>query len=126
METVYLHVLTVLSQIAIESITNIRTVASLHKEQHFAKMYSDALYGPHKEALKKSHVRGKIHINIESEQRIVIHDYLKILMMHYLLCFAFQYFIDFLTPQVVHLDLHSLFLSWPMPPPFSMGDIWLM
>ncbi|KAK3887408.1 hypothetical protein Pcinc_008524 [Petrolisthes cinctipes] len=45
-------------KIAIESITNIRTVASLHKEQHFAKMYSDALYGPHKEALKKSHLRG--------------------------------------------------------------------
>lgn len=94
----YLHVFTVLSQIAIESITNIRTVASLHKEQHFAKMYADALYGPHKEALKKSHVRGKITNNKESEHRIVIHDYLKILMMpyslhrkmHYFLCFTFH------------------------------------
>ncbi|XP_045621631.1 ATP-dependent translocase ABCB1 [Procambarus clarkii] len=45
-------------KIAIESITNIRTVASLHKEQHFAKEYSAALYKPHKEALKKSHLRG--------------------------------------------------------------------
>lgn len=133
-----LHVFTVLSQIAIESITNIRTVASLHKEQHFAKMYSDALYGPHKEALKKSHVRGKIHIDIESEHTILIHDYLKILMMQYglvlyrkmhdLLCFPFHYllYIDFLISQVVHLDLHSLYLSWPMPPPYSMGAILLM
>ncbi|KAK8735748.1 hypothetical protein OTU49_005300 [Cherax quadricarinatus] len=45
-------------KIAIESITNIRTVASLHKEQHFAKKYSTALYKPHKDALKKSHLRG--------------------------------------------------------------------
>ncbi|MCL4134703.1 UNVERIFIED_CONTAM: hypothetical protein GTU68_030487 [Idotea baltica] len=45
-------------KIAIESITNIRTVASLHQEDHFAALYSKALFEPHVEAQKKSHVRG--------------------------------------------------------------------
>ncbi|KAG7166971.1 ATP-dependent translocase ABCB1-like [Homarus americanus] len=45
-------------KIAIESITNIRTVASLHKEVHFADQYSAALYKPHQSALRKSHLRG--------------------------------------------------------------------
>ncbi|CAL4182056.1 unnamed protein product [Meganyctiphanes norvegica] len=45
-------------KIAIEAISNIRTVASLHKEVTFGNQYSEALYKPHIEALKKSHVRG--------------------------------------------------------------------
>ncbi|CAL4059023.1 unnamed protein product, partial [Meganyctiphanes norvegica] len=45
-------------KIAIEAISNIRTVASLHKEMSFANQYSEALYEPHIAALKKSHVRG--------------------------------------------------------------------
>ncbi|XP_064091932.1 ATP-dependent translocase ABCB1-like isoform X2 [Macrobrachium nipponense] len=45
-------------KIAIDSITNIRTVASLHKEEHFSSEYSLALLEPHREALKKSHLRG--------------------------------------------------------------------
>lgn len=45
-------------KIAIEAITNIRTVAGLHKEEHFANEYSKALLKPHEEALKKSHLRG--------------------------------------------------------------------
>lgn len=46
-------------QIAIEAITNIRTVATLHKEEFFAKKYSESLYEPHKDAQKKSHLRGE-------------------------------------------------------------------
>lgn len=49
---------TIYLQLAIDSITNIRTVASLHKEQYFADEYSAALLKPHLEALKKSHLRG--------------------------------------------------------------------
>nr|QFU47755.1 P-glycoprotein [Palaemon carinicauda] len=45
-------------KLAIDSITNIRTVASLHKEEHFSSEYSLALLKPHREALKKSHLRG--------------------------------------------------------------------
>lgn len=45
-------------KLAIECITNIRTVASLHKEQYFADEYSAALLKPHLQALKKSHLRG--------------------------------------------------------------------
>lgn len=45
-------------QLAIDSITNIRTVATLHKEQYFAHKYAEALLKPHLAALKKSHVRG--------------------------------------------------------------------
>lgn len=45
-------------KLAIDCITNIRTVASLHKEQDFARKYSEALLKPHLAALKKSHVRG--------------------------------------------------------------------
>ncbi|KAK7086307.1 tRNA N6-adenosine threonylcarbamoyltransferase [Halocaridina rubra] len=45
-------------KVAIEAIGNIRTVASLHKEEHFASEYSLALLKPHQEALKKSHLRG--------------------------------------------------------------------
>lgn len=45
-------------KLAIESITNIRTVASLHKEEYFAAEYSAALLKPHLQALKQSHLRG--------------------------------------------------------------------
>ncbi|KAK7047498.1 tRNA N6-adenosine threonylcarbamoyltransferase, partial [Halocaridina rubra] len=45
-------------KIAIEAITNIRTVASLHQEKQFASLYSLALLEPHQKALKKSHLRG--------------------------------------------------------------------
>ncbi|XP_042225494.1 ATP-dependent translocase ABCB1-like isoform X2 [Homarus americanus] len=45
-------------KLAVEAITNIRTVASLHKEEHFAQQYSQVLYSPYRQALKKSHVRG--------------------------------------------------------------------
>nr|XP_045615136.1 ATP-dependent translocase ABCB1-like [Procambarus clarkii] len=45
-------------KIAIEAITNIRTVASLHLEQRFAERYTQALTSSHLQALKKSHVRG--------------------------------------------------------------------
>lgn len=51
-------------QIAIEAITNIRTVAGLHKEEHFANEYSKALLKPHEEALKKSHLRGRINKHV--------------------------------------------------------------
>ncbi|KAF2354674.1 ABC transporter type 1 transmembrane domain [Trinorchestia longiramus] len=45
-------------KIAIEAISNVRTVASLHKEEHFSKQYADALYEPHRIALRNSHLRG--------------------------------------------------------------------
>ncbi|XP_076061207.1 ATP-dependent translocase ABCB1-like [Oratosquilla oratoria] len=45
-------------KIAIQAITNIRTVASLHKEEQFAMEYSTALLKPHLEAKKQSHLRG--------------------------------------------------------------------
>ncbi|XP_071520197.1 ATP-dependent translocase ABCB1-like [Panulirus ornatus] len=45
-------------KIAIEAITNIRTVASLHKEEHFANQYSKSVNKPHLEALRKCHLRG--------------------------------------------------------------------
>nr|XP_053626234.1 LOW QUALITY PROTEIN: ATP-dependent translocase ABCB1-like [Cherax quadricarinatus] len=45
-------------KLAIEAITNIRTVASLHQEEHFVLKYSQGLSQCHLQALRKSHVRG--------------------------------------------------------------------
>ena len=45
-------------QLAIEAITNIRTVAGLGRERTFVKRYVAALEKPHQGALKKSHLRG--------------------------------------------------------------------
>ena len=47
-------------QLAIEAITNIRTVAGLRVEAKYVQMYIDLLAGPHKLTLKKSHFRGFI------------------------------------------------------------------
>ncbi|GAB6020134.1 hypothetical protein CHUAL_002862 [Chamberlinius hualienensis] len=46
------------NRIAIDCISNIRTVASLHKEMKFHGIYMDFLIGPHETALKKTHIRG--------------------------------------------------------------------
>ncbi|XP_060595692.1 ATP-dependent translocase ABCB1-like [Ruditapes philippinarum] len=45
-------------KIAIESIENIRTVASLTREEMFNKMFSDELETPYNDALRKAHVIG--------------------------------------------------------------------
>ena len=45
---------------AIEAITNIRTVAGLRREATFVRVYVDELGGPHKKALKQAHIRGAI------------------------------------------------------------------
>ena len=45
---------------AIEAITNIRTVAGLGREKTFVQRYVAALKGPHQEAMKKSHLRGLV------------------------------------------------------------------
>ncbi len=47
-------------QIAIEAITNIRTVAGLRREETFTQRYVEALSGPHADAKKKAHIRGVI------------------------------------------------------------------
>ena len=47
-------------QLAIEAITNIRTVAGLRVEAKYVQMYIDLLAQPHKLTLKKSHFRGFI------------------------------------------------------------------
>lgn len=46
-------------KVAMEAITCIRTVATLHQEEHFVMQYSQALLLPHQQALKKSHIRGR-------------------------------------------------------------------
>jgi ATP-binding cassette subfamily B (MDR/TAP) protein 1 len=48
------------AKVAMEAISNIRTVASLGKERQFHTIYMESLRGPHKEALKKSWIRGFI------------------------------------------------------------------
>lgn len=48
------------AKVAMEAISNIRTVASLGKEKEFHSIYMDSLRGPHQQALKKSWVRGFI------------------------------------------------------------------
>ncbi|GAB6020133.1 hypothetical protein CHUAL_002862 [Chamberlinius hualienensis] len=48
------------NKVAIESITNIRTVASLHKEKKFHEIYINHLIGPHRKAILESHLRGLI------------------------------------------------------------------
>ncbi|CAH1798731.1 unnamed protein product [Owenia fusiformis] len=45
-------------KIAIETVENMRTVASLHKEKHFGDKYEEKLIITYKEALKKAHVYG--------------------------------------------------------------------
>lgn len=47
-------------QLAIEAITNIRTVAGLRCEAKYVDMYIELLAAPHKLTLKKSHLRGFI------------------------------------------------------------------
>jgi ABC-type multidrug transport system fused ATPase/permease subunit len=49
-----------LFQLAIEAITNIRTVAGLRCEAKYVEMYIELLAAPHKLTLKKSHLRGFI------------------------------------------------------------------
>ena len=46
-------------QLAIEAITNIRTVAGLGREKMFVKRYIQELDHPHVQAKRKSHLRGK-------------------------------------------------------------------
>ena len=48
------------TQIAIEGITNIRTVAGLRLEATFAGRYQHELSGPHRAARRKAHVRGLV------------------------------------------------------------------
>ena len=48
------------AKVAMEAISNIRTVAGLGKEQTFHDIYMDSLRGPHQAALRKSWVRGFI------------------------------------------------------------------
>lgn len=48
------------AKVAMEAIANIRTVASLGKERQFHTIYMDSLREPHRQALKKSWVRGAI------------------------------------------------------------------
>ena len=47
-------------QLAIEAITNIRTVAGLGREKTFVRRYIQELEKPHEEAKKKSHIRGLV------------------------------------------------------------------
>ena len=47
-------------QLAIEAITNIRTVAGLGREKTFVRRYIQELEKPHQEAKKKSHIRGLV------------------------------------------------------------------
>lgn len=46
------------NKVAVEVISNIRTVASLHKEDMFCNIYVEHLRGTHKAALKKTHAHG--------------------------------------------------------------------
>lgn len=48
------------AKVAMEAISNIRTVAGLGREQTFHDIYMDSLRGPHQAALRKSWVRGFI------------------------------------------------------------------
>ena len=57
---VFLHDFFFFIQLAIEAITNIRTVAGLGREKTFVQKYIQELTGPHMEAKRKSHVRGLV------------------------------------------------------------------
>lgn len=48
------------AKLAIEAISNIRTVAGLGREKTFEELYLNALRQPHMDAKKRSHVRGLI------------------------------------------------------------------
>ena len=48
------------SKLAIEAISNIRTVVGLRKEQFFIDQYEKELLVPHEKSKTKSHVRGLI------------------------------------------------------------------
>ena len=48
------------SKLAIEAISNIRTVAGLRKESYFAEAYLKELELPHEQIKKRSHVRGAV------------------------------------------------------------------
>ena len=48
------------SKLAVEAISNIRTVASLRKEAYFVEEYEKALVEPHKTSTKRSHIRGVV------------------------------------------------------------------
>ena len=50
----------ILFQLAIEAITNIRTVAGLRCEAKFLEMYTRLLTEPHKKDVKKSYFRGAV------------------------------------------------------------------
>ena len=52
------HALQQASKLAVEAISNIRTVASLRKEKYFVDEYERALAHPHSTTVKRSHVRG--------------------------------------------------------------------
>lgn len=47
-------------QLAIEAITNIRTVAGLGREKTFVQKYMKELDASHREAKRKSHIRGLV------------------------------------------------------------------
>ena len=47
-------------QLAIEAITNIRTVAGLRCEDKYVELYVQLLAEPHKKTIRKSHIRGFI------------------------------------------------------------------
>ena len=46
------------SKLAVEAISNIRTVASLRKESYFVDEYQKALANPHKSSQSRAHIRG--------------------------------------------------------------------
>ncbi|CAG7827122.1 unnamed protein product [Allacma fusca] len=48
------------AKIAVQAVSNIRTVASLCKERDFVKMYLEELRAPHKMILRRAHFRGFI------------------------------------------------------------------
>ncbi|KAH9508579.1 ATP-dependent translocase ABCB1 [Bulinus truncatus] len=59
-------------KVAVESIENIRTVASLSKESVFFQNYMDKLTNPYKQALKRAHLVG---ITYASSQAIIYFAY---------------------------------------------------
>ncbi|KAF2360286.1 ABC transporter-like [Trinorchestia longiramus] len=46
------------SRIAVEAISNVRTVASLHTEERFCAAYEEALLVPHRSSIRSAHIRG--------------------------------------------------------------------
>ena len=67
------HLSTVIaSQVAIESIENIRTVASLTIEIAFRHKFEDALEGPYRSAMLNAHVVG---ISFSLSQAVVFFAY---------------------------------------------------